>query len=514
MKYSLRQLAVLMVNLLVVVTLASSAAGFYLLRDHYQTEESRYEAEARNHLAQAANALTNQLQFYQGILDILAKRQSTIDLLSFAEDTDTQSWSQQLRALLPGAFGVGLARLNGEVVGDPLVQRIGDACQADLQHFIHHTSISYPPVHANVPGLEHFDLLANVEGMENDDSGALLISFHLDTLHKLLQQAVRPGDLLLLHTADGQEIARSGEAGGTLPAVFRQTVRGTNWEIALHTNHIKSTNFFQRLILFNLAIMAIVAFAVSAYTRRFANLLSGDMRALHRRIASVLDDNFEDGRHRPRINEIAAILPDIDRLTRTIMEQKQALREQALVDPLTGLHNRRHFDLMMEHVFEHSRRHTPAILLILDVNRFKDINDTLGHKTGDRQLTQVAEHLRSNTRASDEVARIGGDEFAVILQDIDYDRIDQWLDSFIERYDQVADESRHPHLPVGACTLSIGVAVIDARLHKNVSEVINSADLAMYRAKAAGGSGSRYHKAVYHPRALVPDDYSNTASTT
>jgi diguanylate cyclase (GGDEF)-like protein len=503
MKYSLRQLTMLMVNLLIVVTLASSAIGFHLLQDQYQTEESRHDAEARGRLSQVANGLASQLEFYQGILRILASRQSTADLLTFGDDSDAHQWSKRLRELIPGAFGAGIAGLDGTVMGDPLVQHIGDACRVDLKHFLTDHEFPYPPVHTNVPGLEHFDLMSTVDG-DSGSRGALLISFRLESLTRFLEKAlIDKRDALRLTNGDGQLIARAGKDPDSEVSRYSQKLPGTDWQVELITPSAPPSYLLRKLILFNLIIMAIVGLVVAAYMRRFANLLGKDMRALHRRIASVLEDDFDPMRDRPQISEIAAVLPDVDRLAQTIVEQKTALREQTLIDPLTGLHNRRHFDLVMKHVYDHSRRHTPAILLIMDLNKFKQINDTLGHQTGDRQLKLVAEQLRANTRASDQVARIGGDEFAVILQDIAYPAVDQWLRNLVERFDRELSGCRNSSLPEDACTLSIGVAAIDANHYASIDEVINSADLAMYRAKATGGSHSRFHKAVYHPHRVV-----------
>jgi diguanylate cyclase (GGDEF)-like protein len=107
----------------------------------------------------------------------------------------------------------------------------------------------------------------------------------------------------------------------------------------------------------------------------------------------------------------------LDVARRCIEEKNAQLRHQALHDALTGLPNRTLIMERLEHLLAHSRRHSSSEVaaLFIDLDGFKDVNDTLGHEVGDKLLQSVAERLRATLRDADTIGRLGGDEFVVLL---------------------------------------------------------------------------------------------------
>ena len=178
-------------------------------------------------------------------------------------------------------------------------------------------------------------------------------------------------------------------------------------------------------------------------------------------------------------------------VARDVTERRQAddrIHHLAFYDPLTELPNR---PLLMERLqaaladSEHSQHE--GALMFIDLDNFKVLNDTLGHLRGDLLLQRVAERLTRCVRRTDTVARIGGDEFVVLLQDLGRER-----GAAIEKARTVADKvvarMREPFDLDGYqhhSSVSIGVAQFNAR-HEGVSELLKQADLAMYQAKAMG----------------------------
>jgi two-component system, cell cycle response regulator len=170
------------------------------------------------------------------------------------------------------------------------------------------------------------------------------------------------------------------------------------------------------------------------------------------------------------------------------------LRRLALVDQLTGLSNRRGFVALGEHLASVAGRTGQTVTVVyVDVDNMKQINDTFGHAEGDRALDGVAQLLRATFRAADVVARIGGDEFCVLLLH-DHARDERPVHRLEEALARTNDGSSRPY----ELSLSVGAAHSAPQDWRSVENLIQQADAAMYRQKAGrprvlvrSGSASR-----------------------
>ncbi len=175
--------------------------------------------------------------------------------------------------------------------------------------------------------------------------------------------------------------------------------------------------------------------------------------------------------------EILVALAENASLALTDAKTVGAMVHQALHDTLTGLPNRALFVDRLAHAL--SRRGAEVAVLFIDLDRFKAINDTLGHAAGDALLVSVAERIGRCLRGADTAARLGGDEFAVLLEDV------VELGDAIAVAERIAKAFRAPFSLDGHevfCACSIGIA----RGHGGGDELLRNADVAMYRAKADG----------------------------
>jgi diguanylate cyclase (GGDEF)-like protein len=178
-------------------------------------------------------------------------------------------------------------------------------------------------------------------------------------------------------------------------------------------------------------------------------------------------------------------------------ERMQELERQASQDALTGLSNRRRFEEDLAVAMARSRRDgSTGALLMLDLDRFKQVNDSHGHPAGDRLIKEIAEVLRGRTRASDSLARLGGDEFAVILPRCSREEARLAAEA-------IADEVRDHRSgqETGPVTVSIGVSVFGTDPRTSVATVVSEADAAMYAAKDEGRDAVR----VFDPFSVRED---------
>jgi diguanylate cyclase (GGDEF)-like protein/PAS domain S-box-containing protein len=166
-------------------------------------------------------------------------------------------------------------------------------------------------------------------------------------------------------------------------------------------------------------------------------------------------------------------------------EAERRLIHLALHDPLTGLPNRESFRDRIEHALRRGGRHA---VLLLDIDRFKNINDTFGHPEGDLLLKAITARLQEAMRPQDVLARLGGDEFAVLMEDVA--EREEAADMAESLHRALAKPFRVDALEVGV-TASIGVS-LSPEDGTEASALIRHADTAMYEAKRAGGANSEF----------------------
>jgi diguanylate cyclase (GGDEF)-like protein len=160
-------------------------------------------------------------------------------------------------------------------------------------------------------------------------------------------------------------------------------------------------------------------------------------------------------------------------------EANAKLLDLAVTDPLTGLYNRRKFEETINQEVSRALRYGPVSLLMIDLNCFKQVNDTHGHQTGDDVLKAVSRVLLSCCRTTDTCARLGGDEFAVILPHSDLAAAEVVLNRIQQQIGVTTVQAGDIALPL---SLSIGIATLPND-GEDAASLIAAADAAMYQAK-------------------------------
>jgi len=166
-----------------------------------------------------------------------------------------------------------------------------------------------------------------------------------------------------------------------------------------------------------------------------------------------------------------------------LRQANERLHQLVIRDPLTGLFNRRHWRFLMLRELERCRRHErPMAVMMIDIDHFKQVNDRFGHGVGDRVLTAVARRLESSIRTPDSVARLGGEEFGVLLPETDIGE----ACTAAERLRIAVREIALPGLEQLDIRVSIGVAAGAALADEEIDVLMAAADEALYQAKHSG----------------------------
>jgi diguanylate cyclase (GGDEF)-like protein len=216
--------------------------------------------------------------------------------------------------------------------------------------------------------------------------------------------------------------------------------------------------------------------------------ITGPLNRLARAAARISRGDYSQPIDIASGDEIGAVAQAFNRMREGIESHEKEILRLAYEDRLTGLPNRALFNDRLAGAVNLARRNgTPLAVMLMDLDRFKHINDTLGHTIGDNVLREVATRLRAALRESDTIARLGGDEFGVLLPTAHEDQIGEVVHKILRAIEQPI-EADGQWLDVGA---SIGIARFPEHGDKP-DTLISRADVAMYLAKAANSEFAFY----------------------
>jgi len=202
-------------------------------------------------------------------------------------------------------------------------------------------------------------------------------------------------------------------------------------------------------------------------------------------ILCLIDIATRKGKHQLSAKQLALTTGETIKLSLANLKLRDELREQAIHDMLTGLFNRRYLDeTLPRELLLAQRRNAPLSIVMLDIDGFKQFNDSFGHAPGDALLRRFGRVLREHLRKSDISCRYGGDEFVLVMPDSS-------IADTQERMEQIRRflkglQIHHGEQVLGMITLSAGIAQTPEH-GATASELLRAADEAMYTAKQSGG---------------------------
>ncbi|SNR86020.1 diguanylate cyclase domain-containing protein [Desulfurobacterium atlanticum] len=242
------------------------------------------------------------------------------------------------------------------------------------------------------------------------------------------------------------------------------------------------TSFFHN-IKHTLIIIAIIL--ITSYTiifliisRKFSNTVREILKEIAISLEELSKGNFNALKN---LEKISSRKDELGILTENIKNVGEQLSKNLLTDPLTGSYNRLYFIKKLEEDIERAKREkTPLAFAIIDLDDFKNINDTYGHKTGDLVLKEFVKTAKNCIRKIDTLARVGGEEFALIFPSANIDAARKIVDRIRKNLKPIkTEDNRHISL-----TFSCGITSF--KKNDNVDTIYHRADIALYRAKEKG----------------------------
>lgn len=193
----------------------------------------------------------------------------------------------------------------------------------------------------------------------------------------------------------------------------------------------------------------------------------------------------------PRIRESADVAEQFNAMAERVSAATRRLAHEAFHDPLTGLPNRGYFLSKLRAALEdRSGRRGQVAVLCLDLDRFKHVNDTLGHAVGDELLSVVAIRLANTVGEHHMVARLGGDEFTILMEDTGLPAVESLAARVVDALRRSFHVAGHDLF----VTVSVGVAMSHGRFGANATDLLRQADVALYAAKSDGASRFLFYR--------------------
>ncbi|MEX2658151.1 MAG: EAL domain-containing protein, partial [Acidimicrobiales bacterium] len=248
-----------------------------------------------------------------------------------------------------------------------------------------------------------------------------------------------------------------------------------------------------------LAAVAAGLYAVAAY-RRIARTIVDPLGELQLAADRLRIGDLDHRIRSPRTDELGALADAFDEMASGLQDSTEQLAHRALHDPLTGLANRVLLHDRVSHALTQANRHSEAIaVLLIDLDDFKMVNDSLGHAVGDHLLIAAADRVTACLRLGDTGARLGGDEFAILLESVGDARMVQEVAGRVNSALTVPFGVTGSDVHVSA---SIGIALSSPVGGITADDLLRNAELAMYTAKRRGKGGHELFESPMHTAAV------------
>lgn len=475
--------------MIIFMVIFAAAALHYLLYSQYL--HGMQKSDNQKILISTSNNISRSLKFYQSVVDKMATQHVVIDLLHFGSSVETQIWANQMQSLLPDSIGLTLFDINGNALGLPGEMRLNKNCLVDTQKRYKDGLITEPPVHFNIEALAHFDLISPVY-IDGEKIGLVFASFSLDIIKRILADLDIENQQIRVLTSDGTLIAATGSINedNDQVQVFEKIVEGTDWQLEFTVVDTGKNVLVTSLLFSNVMTFIFLSLILYVAISRLFRAVVADFEILSWYMQSIKEGTYKSADSKQvTLKESKNIIRFIKHTAEELYRYQQKLKSDSTTDELTGIHNRRSLNEELDKCLELANQGKEIHIVILDLDKFKLINDTYGHDVGDVVLRFMSDSLTKNCSEDDVCSRAGGDEFIVIMFGYTEDSLNEWYLKLREsmRLNIIKyNNENNISLEFG---VSAGCTFI--RNSDRKSTVLKRADNALYKVKEEGGNKLR-----------------------
>jgi len=472
--------------------------GFLALRD---MQQASYRASA-SQVAGATSSRINQLLAQQReALEKIAQQPGLVALLQRATPLERLRKQEEIKSQLTGATSVSLLPRNS-LGAFSATESLDQACLDYVRRMASTNAPAFAEFHSVDSPTGHYDLAVPVRDENRNPVGYLLAGFTRAPLQDILEQSLPPHAYMELQQPSErgamQTVLTAGGVSTAGVATVTSTLGAGHWTLIYQPGEapppILSGNrtFYFALILIVFLCVGIVLFRLY---RRTLHAVRHDIHSLIRMFRDLREGSVRVG-YPMALKEFTEIFDYLRDRGQKLMKEKEKLKDMGLMDHLSQLGNRRHFEARLKELFDASRANGPSSVLIIDMDHFKQVNDKHGHDAGDALIVGFANALRKVVRQTDVLARLGGDEFCIIYTYASLDKAKALAERLRKQL------PREISLPKGVIHQLRWTGGLSAMHDKDAKpdDVLWRADQALFQAKEAGRNLTR----VYDPVAGLP----------
>jgi diguanylate cyclase (GGDEF)-like protein len=499
MAQSLTRIHLQVFLILLLCFMAIGYTGFLALRDMQQVSYR----ERASQVAGATSSRINELLAQQRqALEKIAQQPGVAALLQRGTPPERSRKQEEIKSVLTGAVSVNLLPRNS-LGAFSATEGLDPVCLEYLRRIAGTNAPALPEFHSVDSPTGHYDLAVPVRDENRNPVGYLLAGFTRASLQAILEQSLPPHAYMELQQPSErgaiQMVLTAGEvstAGGV--ATVTSTLGVGHWTLIYQPGDtpppILSGNrtFYFAAILIVFLCVGIVLFRLY---RRTLHAVRHDIHSLIRMFRDLREGSVRVG-YPMALREFSEIFDYLRDRGQKLMKEKEKLKDMGLMDHLSQLGNRRHFEARLKELFDASKSNGPSSVLIIDMDHFKQVNDKYGHDAGDALIVGFANALRKVVRQTDVLARLGGDEFCIIYTYASLDKAKALAERLRKQL------PREISLPKGVIHQLRWTGGLSAMHDKDAKpdDVLWRADQALFQAKEAGRNLTK----VYDPVAGLP----------